>query len=107
MHAPYPSHPASSYDMSDDESDAYSMTSGSYIMSRRASSVTSADTSMRSASPGPSIMSISSSLRVNAYRHEYGRGLNNYSEVYRLPADDEELERLGGSLMIISCFFEL
>jgi ribosomal protein L11 methylase PrmA len=29
-----------------------------------------------------------------AYRREYGRELNNYSEIYRLPADSEELERL-------------
>ncbi len=38
---------------------------------------------------------MTSSLRANAYKEEYGRGLNNYSEVYRLPADAEELERLG------------
>lgn len=88
---------ASCDDMSDDESDSYSMMSSSYTMSGRASSVTSADMSVRSASPGPSLMSVSNSLRVNSYRHEYGRGLNNYSEVYRLPADDEELDRLGAS----------
>ena len=50
---------------------------------------------MRSASPAPSVMTMTSSIRAAAYRHEYGRGLNNYSEVYRLPADEEELERLG------------
>ncbi|KAJ2918360.1 hypothetical protein MD484_g2047, partial [Candolleomyces efflorescens] len=33
-------------------------------------------------------------MREAAYREEYGRHLNNYSEVYRLPADTEELERL-------------
>ncbi|EPQ60115.1 S-adenosyl-L-methionine-dependent methyltransferase [Gloeophyllum trabeum ATCC 11539] len=33
-------------------------------------------------------------MRERIFRHEYGRGLNNYSDVYRLPADDEELERL-------------
>lgn len=38
---------------------------------------------------------MTSSLRAQAYRQEYGRGLNNYSDVYRLPADDEELDRLG------------
>ena len=95
MHASYSAYSTSSYDMSDDESDAGSIMSGSYIMSGRASSVTSADTSMRSVSPGPSIMSVGSAIRVNSFRHEYGRGLNNYSEVYRLPADDEELDRLG------------
>ncbi|KAF9817961.1 hypothetical protein IEO21_03036 [Rhodonia placenta] len=59
-----------------------------------ASSATSYDWEMRSGSPAPSAYSMTSSLRVASYRHEYGRGLNNYSEVYRLPADDEEFERL-------------
>ncbi|THH19383.1 hypothetical protein EW146_g1781 [Bondarzewia mesenterica] len=74
---------------SDDESDALSDFSLSV-----ASSVTSYDASMRSASPAPSNYSVTSSIRAQSYRHEYGRGLNNYSEVYRLPADDEEFERL-------------
>lgn len=34
-------------------------------------------------------------MRAQAYKKEYGRDLNNYSDVYRLPADEEELERLG------------
>lgn len=55
---------------------------------------TSHDFSIRSASPVPSVLSVSSSFQARAYKHEYGRGINNYSEVYRLPADDEELERL-------------
>ncbi|KAF9055905.1 hypothetical protein BJ165DRAFT_1429469 [Panaeolus papilionaceus] len=50
--------------------------------------------SMRSASPAPSVMSISDSIREMIYKHEYGRSLNNYSDVYRLPADEEELNRL-------------
>ncbi|PPQ64252.1 hypothetical protein CVT24_008655 [Panaeolus cyanescens] len=49
--------------------------------------------SMRSASPTPSVMSITDSIRDMIYKHEYGRGLNNYSDVYRLPADDQELDR--------------
>jgi hypothetical protein len=36
-------------------------------------------------------------MRTQAYRQEFGRGINNYSEVYRLPADEEELARLGAS----------
>jgi hypothetical protein len=60
-----------------------------------ASSATSYDVSMRSGSPAPSLYSVTSSVRAASYRHEYGRGLNNYSEVYQLPADDEELDRLG------------
>ncbi|KAI0830806.1 hypothetical protein BC628DRAFT_1312421 [Trametes gibbosa] len=59
-----------------------------------ATSVTSHDWDMRSASPAPSVYSMTSSLRAASYRHEFGRGINNYSEVYRLPADDEEFERL-------------
>ncbi|KAJ7651499.1 hypothetical protein DFH06DRAFT_1187109 [Mycena polygramma] len=57
-------------------------------------SVTSYDASMRSVSPTPSVWSVTSSLRATAFKQEYGRELNNYSEVYRLPADDEELDRL-------------
>ncbi|KIY46318.1 hypothetical protein FISHEDRAFT_66490 [Fistulina hepatica ATCC 64428] len=57
-------------------------------------SMTSFDVSMRSSSPARSVLSVTSSLRRQAYIEEYGRGLNNYSEVYRLPADDDELERL-------------
>lgn len=61
-----------------------------------ASSVTSEDweRAMQSPSPAPSVYSLTSSLREQSFRREYGRELNNYSEVYRLPADDEELERL-------------
>lgn len=55
------------------------------------------DLSMRSSSPAPSmVVSVTSSMREQIYRQEYGRNLNNYSDVYRLPADEEELERLGG-----------
>ncbi|KAL4070503.1 hypothetical protein J3A83DRAFT_4094944 [Scleroderma citrinum] len=49
---------------------------------------------MRSQSPTPSVFSMTSSLRAQAYKQEYGRDLNNYSDVYRLPADEEELDRL-------------
>ena len=59
------------------------------------SSATSYDVSMRSPSPTPSMWSMGSSLYSQAYRIEYGRGVNNYSDVYRLAADDEELTRLG------------
>ncbi|KAF8506853.1 S-adenosyl-L-methionine-dependent methyltransferase [Russula emetica] len=72
---------------SDFESDIFSTRSAT-------SSATSHDVSMRSGSPAPSMYSVTNSLRTASYRQEYGRGLNNYSEVYRLPADDEELDRL-------------
>jgi len=48
-----------------------------------------------SISSGASVFSMSSSVRAQSFRLEYGRGLNNYSDVYQLPADDEELDRLG------------
>lgn len=95
-----PAHPYSRPDFlpddddtdTDTDSDRYTEMS---LDASEASSRTSADLSMRSASPVPSVASVTSSLRAQAYRHEYGRGLNNYSDVYRLPADDEELDRLG------------
>ena len=52
------------------------------------------DDDRASMSSGASVFSISSSVRAQSFKHEYGRDLNNYSEVYQLPADDEELERL-------------
>ncbi|KAI9444949.1 hypothetical protein H4582DRAFT_2108727 [Lactarius indigo] len=72
---------------SDVESDIFSLRSAP-------SSATSYDVSMRSGSPAPSVYSVTSSIRAASYRQEYGRGLNNYSEVYQLPADDEEFDRL-------------
>lgn len=53
------------------------------------------DPPTRSNSP-MSVISLTESMETSIlYRQEYGRGLNNYSEIYRLPADDEEFERLG------------
>jgi hypothetical protein len=80
---------------SDIDTDSMSESSFPRFSASEGSSRTSFDFDMRSASPAPSVASMTSSLREQAYRLEYGRGLNNYSEVYRLPADDEELERLG------------
>ena len=48
-----------------------------------------------SISSGASVFSMSSSIRAQSFKYEYGRNLNNYSEVYQLPADGEELDRLG------------
>jgi hypothetical protein len=73
---------------SDIDSDIFSLRSAP-------SSATSYEVSMRSGSPAPSVYSVTSSIRATSYRHEYGRGINNYSDIYQLPADDEELERLG------------
>jgi hypothetical protein len=65
-----------------------------------ASSQTSFTPSMRSASP-VSVLSFTSAMIRDAYRREFGRELNNSSEVYRLPADNEELRRLGEAFDII------
>jgi hypothetical protein len=84
---------------SDVDSDVFSTYSTS-------TSATSYDGSMRSGSPAPSVYSVTTSIRAASYRHEHGRGLNNYSEVYHLPADDEELDRLGNAsvrLLLLEC----
>jgi hypothetical protein len=81
--------------LSDFESDIFSTRTAT-------SSATSHDVSMRSGSPAPSVYSVTSSLRAASYRQEYGRGLNNYSEIYRLPADDEEFDRLGTAFVKLS-----
>ena len=83
-------------DRSDTESDVFSLASESVP------TISSYDTdvSLRSSSPTPSmVLSITSSMREKIYKQEFGRNLNNYSDVYRLPADEEELERLGGSII--------
>ncbi|RDB28437.1 Secondary metabolism regulator laeA [Hypsizygus marmoreus] len=90
------SHAPEDFDIDTDD-DAYSVASlppFSPPPSVGASSHTSYDVSMRSGSPAPSVWSMTSSIRAQAFKQEFGRGINNYSEVYRLPADDEELERL-------------
>ncbi|VDB91586.1 unnamed protein product [Peniophora sp. CBMAI 1063] len=52
------------------------------------------DASTRSGSPAPSMYSMTDSIRASSYRHEFGRSVNSYSDVYLLPADEEELQRL-------------
>ncbi|CAL1694319.1 unnamed protein product [Somion occarium] len=58
-----------------------------------ASSATS-DWEMRTPSPEPSVYSMTTSMREAAYRELHGRNVNSYSDVYSLPADDQELQRL-------------
>ncbi|KJA28623.1 hypothetical protein HYPSUDRAFT_34078 [Hypholoma sublateritium FD-334 SS-4] len=85
-------------DFDGDSDDAHSVVSlpPESVSGSLASSMSSyeRDPDVRSASP-ISVISMSSSMRAAIYREEYGRNLNNYSDVYRLPADDEEIERLG------------
>lgn len=72
-------------------------------------SITSSQTShddlhsQRSASPAPSVLPLSDDVREMMFKEEYGRNLNGYSNVYRLPADDEELDRLGMVRFIHVC----
>ncbi|GLB35760.1 putative methyltransferase [Lyophyllum shimeji] len=97
MSYPVPFSYSANVDSDNDDSDIASVTSVPIFTpppSVGASSHTSYDVSMRSGSPAPSVFSVTSSIRAQAVKHEFGRGINNYSEVYRLPADEEELDRL-------------
>ncbi|PPQ99299.1 hypothetical protein CVT24_009167 [Panaeolus cyanescens] len=78
---------------SDQDSDIRSTTDFSG-MSVSSKPTTVIDGSMRSASPAPSVLSFTSSFREHLFKEEYGRNLNAYSDVYKLPADEEELTRL-------------
>ncbi|KAF5335503.1 hypothetical protein D9611_012225 [Ephemerocybe angulata] len=44
--------------------------------------------------PSPSNQSLTPSMRDTLVREEFGRYLNTMSDVYRLPADEEEMDRL-------------
>ena len=85
---------AYSISLSDNDDSDVDSDSEMSIGFRSGSSRTTVDLSMRSSSPTPSVLSVTSSLRVQAIAHEHGRGVNTSSEVYRLPADEEEVERL-------------
>lgn len=85
-------------DSSDIESDVFSLGS--------TPTMSNTTFSMRSSSPARSmVLSVTSSMREQIYKEEFGRNLNNYSDVYRLPADEEEFERLGG--FIIRCVADI
>lgn len=51
--------------------------------------------SVRSGSPTESIYSLTPSLLESSFMNVHGRTLNSHSEVYQLPADEEEIYRLG------------
>lgn len=70
------------------------MTEASHQSSYTSYDRSEGDEGSRSASPA-SVISMTESIRTHMYRQEHGRNLNNYSEVYKLPADDEEWHRLG------------
>lgn len=80
---------ASDASCDDDTGDAQTDTNDSEINSSTAN-----DTSSRSASPSRSVYTVTNSIRAQAIREEHGRGVNNYSDVYLLPADDDEVNRL-------------
>ncbi|KAF5341849.1 hypothetical protein D9611_001724 [Ephemerocybe angulata] len=50
--------------------------------------------SERFRTPSPSNYSVTPSVRESMYREEFGREINTYCDVYRLPADEEEIDRL-------------
>lgn len=86
-------------DSDDDDNSTYA----SSLLDQSLSGTTSAtsyDISMRSSSPAPSVISMTSSMRENMLRQEHGRSINNYSEVYALPADEAERDRLGASCRV-------
>ena len=95
-HFPMPcSHFAHDEDMySNSDADTASLMSFEPFSGMSASSATDIQ-DHASMSSGASVFSMSSSIRTHSFKHEYGRGLNNYSDVYQLPADGEELDRLG------------
>lgn len=92
------------HDAVDDQSDTSSIYSGSSgrMSHRSASSATTQDVDMRSLSPTPSLYSMTDSLIASSFRQEYGRNLNAHSDIYRLPADEEEIERLSALPLIPS-----
>jgi hypothetical protein len=51
-------------------------------------------------SPAPSVYSLTPSLRDQSFRHVHGRSLNAHSDVYSLPADELEAERLCRSFVL-------
>jgi hypothetical protein len=82
----------------DNDSDVDSVTSlPPFSAAPSVGTISSFEPSWRSGSPAPSVWSVTSSVRAQALRQEFGRSINTYSEVYRLPADDEELNRLSAS----------
>lgn len=45
-------------------------------------------------SPAPSVYSLTESLIRQSFRNEFGRDVQNHSDIYHLPADNLEFERL-------------
>lgn len=97
--------PASPFDVEDDSDSSSSEVALSPFLSRRpslSSATSTSDVSMRSSvSSAASVWSMTDSMREQAFKQEYGRGINNYSDVYKLPADEEELERLGAFAYLV------
>lgn len=89
--------PVNNDDGTSDETSQLYLPPFSPTPSDHSTAATSNAFSVRSASPTPSVWSITSSIQRQIFKHEFGRELNNYSNVYRLPADAEELDRLGVS----------
>src|SRR5882762_4773167 len=97
MNNSFPFHRMDRMDHMDVDSDGESDTFTDISRSRRSdtTSRTSVDGSMRSASPAPSVRSMTTSEQEAVIAEVHGRGVNTYSTVYALPADRKELDRLG------------
>jgi hypothetical protein len=94
-----------------DSSDGYSSSAPSLIMTDHFEDFTAASSFARGTQPaithvtesesdGPpspvySIYSLIPSVREGMLKNVHGRALNNSSDVYHLPADEEEIYRLG------------
>ncbi|EAU92569.1 hypothetical protein CC1G_06580 [Coprinopsis cinerea okayama7 len=89
---------SSRYTRSDDTSDMSSVVSGPTRFSgssvSSATSFTHNPSSVASEDSEPEVIEITHEMHAAMYKHEFGRSLNNYSDVYRLPVDEEELGRL-------------
>ncbi|KZO90604.1 S-adenosyl-L-methionine-dependent methyltransferase [Calocera viscosa TUFC12733] len=78
----------------DDASDAVSIATTPALTQDEDGTASLESRSIRSSSPTRSVYSLTSSLREQAFREVHGRSVNAHSDVYLLPADDEETRRL-------------
>lgn len=97
------SHPNLEEDVASDISDSFSQASIPSRLSKTSSRTSFDYEPSPEPSPSRSVTSLTPSMREQAYKTQYGRAINNFSDVYGLPADEEELARLGKSFAVVSC----
>lgn len=78
----------------DECSELYSLFSAPECASTTPTSADLDDSETSWPSPAPSVYSVTESIIAQSFTDEFGRKLNSYSNIYRLPADDEEITRL-------------